>query len=77
MTTHEVTYEGPASFAVRAAAIIADADGIELTSATREQDPHGTDETVALVLTLEATDEAVAAAVAAVRAELPGGATIG
>ena len=77
MTSHEVTYRGPASFAVRAAALIADVDGVELTSAARADDPDATEESVVLVLTVEATDEAVAAGLAAVRSELPAGATVG
>ena len=74
MTTHQVTYRGPSTFAVRAAALLADAPGVELTSATRTDDPS--DDSVALALTIEGTDEAVAAAVDAVRAELPAGATL-
>lgn len=74
MTTHQVTYRGPSTFAVRAAALLADAAGLELTSAHRTDDPS--DESVALALTIEGTDDAVAAAVDAVRAELPAGATL-
>lgn len=77
MSTHEVTYRGPSSFAVQAAALIADAAGIELTSATRADDPDATADDVTLVLTLEATDDAFAAGVDSVRAELPAGATLG
>jgi hypothetical protein len=76
VTNHEVTYRGPASFAVRAAALIADTEGIELTSAERADDPDGMAESVVLVLTLEGTDDAVAAGLAAVRADLPAGATV-
>lgn len=75
MTTHQVTYRGPAEFAVRAAALLADAPGLELTSANRTEDPS--DSSVALELTVEGTDEAVAAAVDAVQADLPAGATLG
>ena len=74
MTTHQVTYRGPSTFAVRAAALLADAAGVELTSATRTDDPS--DDSVALELTIEGTDEAVAAAVDTVRAELPAGASL-
>lgn len=74
MTTHQVTYRGPSTFAVRAAAMLADAAGLELTSANRTDDPS--DDSVALELTIKGTDEAVAAAVDAVREELPAGATI-
>jgi hypothetical protein len=77
VTAHELTYRGPASFAVQAAALIADADGIELTSAARADNPDGPDESVVLVLTVQGTDEAVAAGLDAVRGELPAGATMG
>jgi hypothetical protein len=75
VTTHQVTYRGPSTFAVRAAALLADADGVELRSATRTDDPS--DDSVALVLTVEGTDESVAAAIARVREELPAGAAVG
>ena len=75
MTTHQVTYRGPSTFAVRAAALLADAPGVELTSATRTDDPS--DGSVALELTIEGTDETVAAAIDAVREELPAGASLG
>ena len=74
MTPHLVTYRGPSTFAVRAAALLADAPGVELTSANRTDDPS--DASVALELNIEGTDEAVAAAVDAVRDELPAGASI-
>jgi hypothetical protein len=75
VTTHQVTYRGPAEFAVRAAAMLADAPGVELTSASRTDDPS--DDSVALELTIEGTDEAVAAAIDGVRGELPAGASLG
>ena len=74
MTTHQVTYRGPSTFAVRAAAMLADAAGVELTSANRTDDPA--DDSVAIELTIEGTDEAVAAAIDTVREELPAGATL-
>lgn len=74
MTTHQVTYRGPSTFAVRAAALLADAAGVELTSANRTHDPS--DDSVALELTVEGTDEAVAAAISAVQGELPAGASM-
>lgn len=77
MTTHQVTYRGPSSFAVQAAALIADAAGVELTSANRADDPDAVDGSAVLVLTIEATDEALAAGLASVRAKLPEGATVG
>ena len=76
MTTHEVTYRGPSSFAVRAAALLADSAGVELTSATRADDAGASEEEAVLVLTLEATDVELSAAVEAARAELPAGATL-
>ena len=75
--THEVTYRGPASFAVRAAALIAAVEGVELVSATRADDPDGAPDSVVLVMTLEGPDEAVVTGLAAVRAELPPDATAG
>ena len=74
MTTHQVTYRGPSTFAVRAAALLADAAGVELTSANRTDDPS--DDSVALELTIQGSDEAVAAAIDAVREELPAGASL-
>ncbi|HWI02589.1 MAG TPA: hypothetical protein VNT52_02000 [Acidimicrobiales bacterium] len=74
MTTHQVTYRGPSTFAVRAAALLADAAGLQLTSANRTDDPS--DDSVALELTIEATDDALAAAIDTVRAELPAGASL-
>jgi hypothetical protein len=76
VTTHEVTYRGPSTFAVQAAALIADAAGVELTSAARADDDGSPDDIVELVLTIEATPEAFAGALDAVRAELPPGATV-
>lgn len=76
MTTHLVTYRGPSTFAVHAAALLADADGVELTSASRPDDPPASEEAVLLTLTLDGTADAVAAAVDAVRGELPAGATV-
>jgi hypothetical protein len=76
VTTHEVTYRGPSSFAVRAAALLADADGVELTSANRADGAGASEEEAVLVLTLQASDDALSAAVEAVRAELPAGATL-
>ncbi len=75
MTTHQVTYRGPADFAVRAAALLADAAGVELTSANRTDDPS--DGAVALELTIEGPDDALTAAVDSVRADLPAGASLG
>ena len=76
MTSFQVTYRGPSTVAVRAAALLADADGIELTSAARPDDPTASDEAVVLELTLMGTTEAVTAAVDNVQGELPPGATL-
>lgn len=76
VTTHQVTYRGPSTFAVRAAALLADSEGVELTSATRAEDA-GSPEDVALELTVAGTAEAVSAAIESVRRELPAGATVG
>ncbi len=68
-------YEGPSSFAVRVATQLADADGIELTSAEKQEGDESVD-TVLLVLTVEGTPEAVMAAVRSVGAGLPAEARI-
>ncbi len=74
MTEHRITFEGPPSVAVRVATVLADADGVDLTGQTPE--PGGTAERVVLVLTVDGTVDDVAAAVAAVEADLPPGATV-
>ncbi len=76
MARHQVKYEGPASFAVRVATLLADADGIDLTSAEKQEYGDGTTETVLLVLTVEGKLEAVMAAVRSIGARLPAEATI-
>ncbi|HEX2046945.1 MAG TPA: hypothetical protein VHF27_04215 [Acidimicrobiales bacterium] len=75
MTSHQVRYEGPAALAVRVATLLADAQGIELRSADRQEHADGAVETV-LVLTVEGTPEAVMAAVGSVDDELPAEARI-
>ena len=70
MTSHQVTYEGPSALAVQVATLLADAEGIDLRSAARQDATDGSAETV-LVLTIEATTEAVTAAVGAIDAQLP------
>ena len=69
-------YEGPSSLAVRVATLLADAEGIELTSAERQEDPVSAGETIVLALTVEATTEEVMAAVGLIRDGLPDGADI-
>ena len=76
MTSHEVTYQGPSSFAVRAATLLADADGVELTSATPPEHASGSDATVLLTLLVEGTAEAVAVAADSVRVAMPPEATV-
>lgn len=76
VTTHQVKYEGPSSHAMRVATELADAEGIELMSAEREQGEGGPAEAVLLTLTVEASAEAVMAAVNAVQGELPPGARV-
>lgn len=75
VTTHQVTYQGPPSFAVGAATLLADSEGVELTSANQPQVIEGSEQ-VLLALVLEGTPEAVAAAVDAAQADLPAEATI-
>jgi len=76
VTSHQVTYQGPSSFAVRAATLLADADGVELTSATPPEHPNGSDATVLLALLVEGTTGAVAVAVNSVRVAMPPEATV-
>ena len=77
-------YEGPSSLAVSVATLLADADGIELTSA-QKQGPAGAEgqgpagepvEPVSLVLTVRGTAEAVTAAVGSIDLGLPADARI-
>lgn len=76
MTTHQVKYEGPASHAMRVATLLAAAEGIDLASAEREEVAGGPGETVLLALTVEASAEAVMAAVNGLQGELPPGARV-
>lgn len=75
VTNHQVKYEGPSALAVQVATLLADAEGIDLKSAEKQEDPDGSVETV-LVLTLDGTPDAVAAAVGAVGTGLPADARI-
>ena len=76
MAAHQITYEGPSSLALRAATMLADADGIELTaSQVPERRDTGTDK-VLVAITVEATAEAVMAAVRLVGESLPPEVTI-
>jgi len=76
VTTHQVTYQGPPAFAVRAATLLADTEGVELTSANQPEVLDGPDQGVRLALVLEGTAEAVEAALDAVRSELPPDTTV-
>lgn len=76
MTSHQVKYEGPASLAMTVATQLADASGIDLRSAEKQEPVDASADTVQLVLTVEATVDDVAAAVAAIEADLPVGARI-
>ena len=76
VTTHQVTYQGPPSFAVRAATLLADSEGVELTSANQPEVLEGADQLVLLALVLQGSDDAVAAALDSVRASLPPDATV-
>ncbi len=75
VTSHQVKYEGPSALAVRVATLLADAEGIELRSAERQEHTGGSVETV-LALTVEGTAEAVTAAVGSIGAGLPAEARI-
>lgn len=76
VTPHQVTYQGPPAFALRAATVLADSDGVELTSANQPEVLEGADQIVLLALVLEGTSEAVMAALDSVRSELPPEATV-
>jgi len=74
VSAHRIDYRGPSSFAVSAARLLADADGVELTSS---QPPKRIDEeNVELSVTVEGETDEVLDAVASVRAVLPDGAAI-
>lgn len=73
MTAHRIHYEGPPNLAVQAATLLADAPGVELTSAGRPEPVDGLVDTVRLDMTVEGDDEAVTAAVTAIGERLPVG----
>jgi hypothetical protein len=66
---YRINYQGPSSHAVQAAALLADADGIELTASKPPQ--RRGDEIVLLELTVEGTIDDVLDAVALARGRLP------
>jgi hypothetical protein len=74
MTTLRVTYEGPSSLAVSTATMLADAEGVDLTSSETPEKRSGDE--VRLRLTVEGPTDAILDAVARVRGRLPAGATL-
>jgi len=76
VTAHRITYEGPAAMAVRAATLIADAEGVELTSAESPEPLDGRPDIVRLRLVISAAGADAAAAVQSIQDELPPGATV-
>ena len=75
MTVFQISYRGPVTRAVEAAAALAAADGVELKSSERtERDEEAG--IVVLVLSVEGTEQAITDALALVREGLPSGATI-
>lgn len=75
MSVFRIIYRGPASRAVEAATTLAAADGVELKSSERQARDEDAN-TAVLILTVEATREAIADAVTLVRDGLPAGATV-
>lgn len=74
MTVYRIRFEGPAALAMGVATALADADGVDLTSSKQ---PSILDKnTVELSVSVEGNRDAVARAVATIRAELPDGASI-
>jgi hypothetical protein len=74
VTRYRVRIEGPAALTLRVATALADADGVELISSDQ---PVTLDESVvALNVTVEGAFDAVAAAVATIRGEVPTGASL-
>jgi hypothetical protein len=76
VTAHRVTYEGPSALAVQVATLLADAEGVDLTSAEKQDPAGGSEEATVLALTVEATTEAVGAAVGRIGEGLPAGARL-
>lgn len=79
MSAHRVRYEGPPGLALETATRLADAPGVELTSAGSPEALGGDGATrgrAGLTLTLEGEPEAVRGAVEAVRVRLPAGARV-
>jgi hypothetical protein len=70
---YRISYTGPSTEAVRAATLIADADGIELTAS---KPPQRRGDAVVLELTVDGTTDDVLDAVALARGQLPQGTAI-
>ena len=75
MPSYRIKYQGPSVHAVQAARLLADADGIELTS-SQPPERQADSEDVVLRLTVLGTTDDVLDAVAMTRGQLPTGATI-
>ena len=71
-----MNYEGPPLIAVQAARLLADAEGVELTSATRAEQLDGSVESVRMSLVVEGTTAAVTSAVDQIRDGLPSEASL-
>jgi hypothetical protein len=76
VTTHRIIYEGPSSFAVPTAAKLADTEGVELTSSQTPRRPQPGSDEVLLAVTVQGSKDAIVAAVARIREDLPPSATI-
>ena len=76
MTIHQVNYEGPPTLAVQVARMLADAPGVELTSAREPVPLDGPVPGVLLALTVQGAAGDITAAVDAIRDGLPADARI-
>ena len=76
MGAYRIRYEGPSSLAVRAATMLAEAEGVKLTSSQPPERRPGPVEVAVLALTLEGAPGAVMDAVEVVRGRLPADVTI-
>ena len=74
MTHYRVRFEGPGALALGVATALADADGVELLSSDQPATLDGA--MVALNVTVEGAFDAVADAVASIRAEIPSSASL-
>jgi hypothetical protein len=71
VSAYLIKYEGPTSFAVQAATMLAEADGVELRGSEPPQRRSDPPDTVVLALTVEGDADAVLDAVADMRVRLP------